>query len=98
VTFDGWLLPPDPPDTNARYVLQSEKGTIDVTLPDNTNVTLDANTNVGAIHSEFPITVNNNGGPVNYHGPLNSNAPSQAVATLYLDVSTGNINAHKSQA
>jgi len=98
VAFNGWLLPPDPPDSNARYVLQSEKGNIDVTLPDNTNVTLDANTNVGAIHSEFPITVNNNGGPVNYHGSLNSNAPSQAVATLYLDVSTGNINIHKSQA
>jgi hypothetical protein len=98
VTFNGWLLPPDPPDTNARYVLQSEKGNIDVTLPDNTNVTLDANTNVGAVHSEFPLTVNNNGGPVNYHGPLNSSASSQATATLYLDVSTGNISIHKSQA
>jgi hypothetical protein len=97
VTFNGWLLPPDTPDTNARYVLQSEKGDINVTLPDNTNVTLDANTNVGAIHSEFPITVDNNGGPVNYHGPLNRNTSSQAVATLYLDVSTGNIALHKSQ-
>lgn len=97
VTFNGWLLPPDPPDTNARYVLQSEKGNIDVTLPDNTNVTLDANTNVGAVHSEFPLTVNNNGGPVNYHGPLNNSASSQATATLYLDVSTGNISIHKSQ-
>src|SRR5579884_827214 len=28
VTFNGWLLPPDPPDTNARYVLQSEKGNV----------------------------------------------------------------------
>jgi hypothetical protein len=98
VSFNGWLLPPDTPDTNARYVLQSEKGDIDITLPGNTNITLDANTNVGAVHSEFPITVDNNGGPVNYHGPLNSNAASQAGATLYLDVSTGNIVIHKSQA
>jgi len=98
VTFNGWLLPANPPDPNARYVLQSEKGNIDVTLPDNTNVTLDANTNVGAIHSEFPIDVNNNGGPVNYHGPLNSQAASQAAAKLILDVSTGNVNIHKSQA
>ncbi len=97
VTFNGWLLPANPPDPNARYVLQSEKGNIDVTLPDNTNVTLDANTNVGAIHSEFPIDVNNDGGPVNYHGPLNSQAPSQAAAKLILDVSTGNVNIHKSR-
>jgi hypothetical protein len=97
VTFSGWLLPPDTPDTNARYVLQSEKGAIDVTLPGNTNVTLDANTNVGAIHSEFPIEVANNGGPVNYHGPLNSGANSQAAAKLILDVSTGDVNIHKAQ-
>lgn len=98
VTFNGWLLPPNAPDTNASYVIQSEKGNIDVTVPDNTNVILDANTNVGAIHSEFPIEVNNNGGPVNYHGPLNSKAASQATAKLTLDVSTGNVNIHKASA
>lgn len=99
VTFNGWLLTAADTNTNTpgRYVLQSEQGTIDITLPATTNVTLDANTNVGAIRSEFPIPVNNNGGPVNYAGPLNPTAGNASPTKLILDVSTGNVNIRKAQ-
>jgi hypothetical protein len=97
VTFNGWLFPPENQSVPSRYLIQSEKGTIDVTLPATTNVTLDANVNVGAIHSEFKIPVNNNGGPVNYHGPLNPDAGPASPTKLILDVSTGDVNIHKAQ-
>ena len=97
VTFNGWLLTATDTTIPGRYVFQSEQGNIDVTLPATTNVMLDANTNVGAIHSEFSIPVNNNGGPVNYSGPLNSSASTPSSTKLILDVSTGNVNIHKAQ-
>lgn len=102
ISFNGFLLLPTAAtsDTTStqqpiRYLFQNEKGNIDVTLPANTNLTLDANTNVGAIKSDFKIPVNNNGGPVNYHGPLNSSAGTPAAATLVLDVSTGDVHIMK---
>jgi hypothetical protein len=98
VSFDGWLLPPAKDVRWPRYLLQSEKGNIDVTLPGNTNVTLDANINIGTIQSDFPIKVHNsNGDPVNYHGPLNTQAGPPTATKLVLDVSTGNITIHRSQ-
>lgn len=111
VTFNGLLDVPADPQKPARYVIQSEHG-IDVTLPDNTNVVLDANTNVGTITSDFKINVTNGGssGPVSYNGPLNiaatptapgaPNVPSasQPTSTLVLDVGTGNIAIHKARA
>ncbi len=101
VTFNGYLAAPQPgassPDNSstARYIIQSEQN-VDVTLPSNTNVLLDANTNVGKISSDFPIAATNNNGAMSYHGPLNAAAPVKPTATLVLDVSTGNVTIHKS--
>lgn len=97
VNFDGFLFMPADAQASARYMLRNESGTITATLPANTNVTLDANTNIGAIHSDFPIPVTNNGGPVNYHGPLNPSAGSTPLATLVLDVSTGDVHIKKAK-
>ena len=103
VTFNGYLAAPQPgassPDNSltARYIIQSEQN-VDVTLPSNTNVLLDANTNVGKISSDFPIVTTNNNGAMSYHGPLNAAAPIKPTATLVLDVSTGNVTIHKSPA
>jgi DUF4097 and DUF4098 domain-containing protein YvlB len=99
VIFDGMLaIPPtSDPKNPARFVFQSEQGNIDVTLPPTTNVTLDANSNVGTINSEFDIKVQNSGGSGSYHGALNTSA-EPPPATLVLDVSTGNVNIHKGQS
>jgi len=96
VTFNGRLVVP-PVGQTAHYMILSEQGSINVTLPESTNVILDANTNVGSINSEFNIPVqNNNGsGPASYHGPLTPNAGIQPSSTLVLDISTGNVNIHK---
>ncbi|HTI15283.1 MAG TPA: hypothetical protein VL461_12075 [Dictyobacter sp.] len=98
LTFNGFLAVPTTANTNqpAHYILQSEQN-IDVTLPDTTNITLDANTNNGTVKSDFPIQVNNNtnGGPVSYDGPLNPSAGTPQPATLTLDVGTGNVTIHK---
>ncbi|WP_338253919.1 hypothetical protein [Dictyobacter halimunensis] len=97
ISFDGFLFMPTDAQASARYTLRNETGTITATLPANTNLTLDANTNIGAIHSDFPIPVTNNGGPVSYHGPLNPSAASTPLATLVLDVSTGSVNIKKAK-
>jgi hypothetical protein len=96
VTFNGMIQVSTDASKPSRAVIQSEQGGITVMLPGTTNITIDANTNVGAIKSEFPFDVNNNGGPVSYHGPLNPGAGSPAAAEMVLDVSTGNVNIVKS--
>lgn len=94
VIFNGLLAKSN--DPQVRYTLQSEQGKIDVTLPGDTNVILDANTNVGKITSEFGTNIqSNNNGQANYHGPLNSSAGTSSGGTLILDVSTGDVNIHK---
>ena len=95
VTFNGLLVVP--PSASARYTILNEQGNIDVTLPSDTNVRLDANTNVGSIKSDFgtPIDNNNGQGPVTYFGPLNTQASPQPTSVLQLNVSTGNVNIHK---
>jgi hypothetical protein len=96
ITFNGTLTLPSDMTASARFYLQSEHGNIDVTLPASTNVTLDANTNVGKISSDFPITVEDlGGGSQGYHGPLMSSAGTAPASTLILDVSTGNVTIHK---
>lgn len=96
ITFNGSLAPDSDPNASSSYILHSEQGAIDVTLPSTTNVTLDASSNVGAIRgSDFSINVNGNGGPVSYRGALNS-ATTSAKAVLTIDVSIGNITLHKS--
>lgn len=97
ITFAGSLdLTSVAGSTTPRYKLQSETGTIDVTLPSATNVILDANTNVGSISSDFPINVQTASGAANYYGPLVANSTQgQPLAVLTLNVSTGQVMVHK---
>lgn len=96
ITFNGMLTLPTDTTAIARFYLQSEHGNIDVTLPGTTNVTLDTNTNVGKITSDFPITIQDlGGGSQGYHGPLIPSAGPAPASTLILDVSTGNVTLHK---
>lgn len=99
VTFNGLLLAPPNSKTPMQYKLLSEQGNIDVTLPGDTNVTLDTNTNVGTIHSDFAIPLKEDGatGSASYRGPLNTSASatSQPSAVLLVDVSSGNVQIHK---
>ena len=93
VTFSGSIDTTTNPQAN--YKFQSEVGNLNVTLPAATNVTLDANTNVGSLHSDFPIAVQSSGNSANYYGPL---APGISPAvTLVLDVGSGNITLQKGQ-
>lgn len=96
VTFNGFLILPNSPNTAAHYFIRSEQGALDVTLPATTNATLDANTNVGAITCAFPVTVTpDDNGSASAHGPLTTSTPSTNSPTLVVDVSTGNINIHQ---
>jgi hypothetical protein len=97
VTFNGSLdTTPMANNTTPRYKLQSETGNIDVTLPGDTNIILDANTNAGTITSDFPINITTSNNSANYYGPLNSSStPSSTQPVLTLDVSTGNISLHR---
>lgn len=97
VTYIGGLdTTPLAGNTTPRYKLQSETGTITATLPGDTNIILDANTNSGSITSDFPISVTTSDKSANFYGPLNANAPSgSAVAVLTLNVSTGNVLVHR---
>jgi len=97
VTFNGIIAAPSDPTTQANFVIRNETGTVDVTLPTTTNVVLSANTNVGTIHSDFPIKATTSSGSASYRGPLNTSATTQSAAILTLDVSTGNISIHKAQ-
>ena len=97
VTFNGNVdATPAANNSTPRYKLQSETGNIDVTLPGDTNIILDANTNAGTITSDFPISVQTSGNSANYYGPLNSNStPGSAQPVLTLNVGTGNVNLHR---
>ena len=97
VTFNGNLdTTPEANNSTPRYKLQSETGNIDVTLPGNTNIILDANTNAGTITSDFPISVQTSDNSANYYGPLNSNStPGSTQPVLTLNVGTGNVILHR---
>lgn len=96
VLFSGSLnLTPSTGNTTPHYKLQCESGQINVTLPAGTNIILDANTNAGAITSDFPINVQSSGGAANFYGPLISgSAQGSPQAVLTLDVSTGQVTLH----
>lgn len=98
ITFSGFLLIPTSTDTasDVSYMLSSETGNINVTLPANTNVMLNAYTNIGTIKSDFPIKTSDQGGSITYTGPLNSTAETSTSATLVLHLSTGNVHIQKS--
>ena len=97
VTFNGNVdASPAANNSTPRYKLQSETGNIDVTLPGDTNIILDANTNAGTITSDFPISVQTSGNSANYYGPLNSNStPGSTQPVLTLNVGTGNVILHR---
>jgi len=77
------------------YKMHCEVGKMDVTLSFNTNILLDASTNVGKINSEFDIDVKTEGNSANYYGPLLRNPPAPPTARLVLNVGSGDINLHK---
>ena len=94
VTFNGMI------DTTAFgsnsqpiYTIQSETGNLDVTLPADTNIILDAYTNNGMIASDFDVSkIKASDGSL--HGPL---VPGTSpTALLKLHVSTGNVRLRKS--
>lgn len=96
ITLNGRLITPTTPATNQQsyFRLSSEKGNINVTLPDTTNVTLDTNTNSGTIKSDFNNQIQTNASAASYQGPLSASA-NAPTSTLVIDVSLGNITLHK---
>jgi hypothetical protein len=97
VTFNGGLdTTPLSNNPTPRYKIQSETGNVNATLPGETNVILDANTNFGSITSDFPINATTSDKATNFYGPLNPNSSSATpVAVLTLNVSTGNVTVHR---
>lgn len=84
------------PTTPTSYIIQSEQGNIDVTLPADVNVTIDANTNVGKIiANDFALPIQNSAGSMSYNGPLLPGSTNKVSSVLVLDVSTGNVTLHK---
>ncbi len=98
VAFNGIVAAPSDVTTQGSFVIRSEKGKLDITLPGSTNLVLSANTNIGTIHSDFPITATTSSGSASYRGPLNTSATTQSSAVLTADVSTGDIIIHKGAA
>ncbi len=100
ITFSGVLGQSSTANgQTARYLFQCEQGNIDLTLPTTTNVTVDANTNVGTIGGDFHLAVQNSNGITTYNGPLSSTAGTPpANLLLVTDVSTGNITFHALQS
>ena len=96
ISFDGRLIVPTNPATQATYRFSSEKGTLTLSLPDTTNVTVDANTNSGKIRGDFNLPAQTTGEASNYHGSLIAGAGTPA-ATLAADVSLGDIVIQKQQ-
>jgi hypothetical protein len=103
VTFNGALAIAQPAQggSNANsaptsYIIQTEQGNIDVTLPIGTNVIIDANTNVGQIKAnDFALPIQSSDGSMSYNGPLQPSSSNKPTTVLVLDVSTGNVTLHK---
>lgn len=97
INFSGRLIIPNNGSTQANFKLSSEKGTLNISLPDTTNVLLDANTNAGKIKGDFNLKAQTEGEASQYQGPLivNNGTPN---ATLVADVSLGDIIIQKQQA
>jgi hypothetical protein len=99
ITFDGYLAQAADPNKTAFYILEGEKQ-IDVTLPSNTNVTLDAYAVSGSINSQYPLQqdlLQKDKDMTSYHGPLNASVGSPVNAQLTLHVGIGNVNINKAQ-
>ncbi|HLJ32411.1 MAG TPA: hypothetical protein VKU38_02120 [Ktedonobacteraceae bacterium] len=93
VTFNGALDTASGSSSNQSiYTIQSEAGNLDVTLPANINVTLDAYTNAGNITTDFNLSqIKQQDG--SYNGPMVYG--TQPNALLKLHVSSGNVALHK---
>jgi hypothetical protein len=91
VTFNGTLNTiVNISNAQPLYILQSETGNLDVTLPANVNVLLDGFSNTGTITSDYDIShIKNPDGSIT--GPLIFGATPAPTALLKLDVSSGNI-------
>lgn len=99
ITFNGYLAQAVDPNKTAFYILEGEKQ-VNVTLPSNTNVTLDAYAVSGSINSQYPLQqalLQKDKDMTSYHGPLNSSAGSPVNAQLTLHVGIGNVNINKTQ-
>jgi hypothetical protein len=100
ITFNGYLAEASDPNETAYYILEGEQR-IDVTLPSNINVTLDAYAVSGSINSQFPLQHNllqKDQDMTSYHGPLNASTSPPVNAQLTLHVGIGNVNIHEAQA
>ena len=93
VTFNGTVDTASGSSSNPSiYNISSEVGNLDVTLPANINVILDAYSNVGKITSNFDLSkIKQADGSI--LGPIGSGSTPNAL--LKLHVSTGNIVLHK---
>jgi hypothetical protein len=99
ITFNGYLAQASDPNKTAFYILEGEKQ-VDVTLPSNTNVTLDAYAVSGSINSQFSLEqalLQKDKDMTSYHGPLNSSASPPVNAQLTLHVGIGNVNIYQAQ-
>ena len=100
ITFNGYLAEAPDPNKTAYYILEGEQQ-IDVTLPSNINVTLDAYAVSGSINSQFPLQrslLQKDQDMMSYHGPLNTSMSPPVNAQLTLHVGIGNVNIHEAQA
>ncbi len=100
ITFNGYLAEASDPSKTAYYILEGEQQ-IDVTLPSNVNVTLDAYAVSGSINSQFPLQhslLQKDQDMMSYHGPLNASMSPPVNAQLTLHVGIGNVNIHEAQA
>ena len=100
ITFNGYLAQATDPNQTAFYTLEGEKQ-IDITLPSNINVTLEAYAVNGSINSQFPLQqdlLQKDKDMTSYHGPLNSSASPPVNAQLTLHVGIGNVNINKAPA
>jgi hypothetical protein len=100
LTFNGFIWPAAlPPNTRAGLFFGGES-LVDLTLPEDTRVILDATANVhtAKITSDFPINVETNSdGSSTYRGPFNPAiaTDSNKVPHLTLIATLGNISLHK---
>ena len=100
IIFNGYLAEASDSNKTAYYILEGEQR-IDVTLPSNINVTLDAYAVSGSINSQFPLQHNllqKDQDMMSYHGPLNAAMSPPVNAQLTLHVGIGNVNIHEAQA
>jgi hypothetical protein len=88
ITFGGSI------DSTGTYQFKTDRGSIDVTLPENPGFHVDATTNSGSIDSEFPQVQAQDtaSGGQAAHSDVGGSAPG---AKIILDTNDGSINLHQ---